>query len=127
MPKRKKIKLIVAGSRQVFSIDLVMYVLNIYGFGDKQIVNKVSQIISGGARGVDKLGEQIGNYYKIPIKCFPADWDNKGKGAGYIRNAEMAKYSDILLAVWDGKSKGTKHMISCMEKLNKKVLLHIIY
>ena len=58
-------------------------------------------IVSGGARGVDKLGEQIADEQHIPVTKFLADWDNYGKGAGFIRNEEMAKYADELLAVWN--------------------------
>ena len=55
---------------------------------------------------------------------FIPDWDKDGRSAGYKRNAEMAEYADALIAVWDGDSKGTKHMIECMNKLNKKVYIH---
>ncbi len=72
------------------------------------------EIVSGGARGADKIGERIAEHSRIPCKVISADWDQYGRSAGYRRNAEMADYAGSeggLLAFWDGNSKGTKHMI----------------
>lgn len=69
------------------------------------------RIVSGTARGTDKLGEKYAELYGYPIDRFPADWEKYGKAAGYKRNAEMAQYADVLIAFWDEKSRGTKHMI----------------
>ena len=68
-------------------------------------------VISGGARGADALGESYAIENELRMKVFPADWDTYGVSAGYRRNVEMAEYSEALIAFWDGKSKGTKHMI----------------
>lgn len=57
------------------------------------------------------MGEFWALHHDIPVKKFPADWGGLGKRAGYLRNEQMADYADALIAVWDGKSKGTKHMI----------------
>jgi len=83
-----------------------------------------TEIVSGAARGADKVGEMLASNYNLPCKRFPANWDLHGKSAGYKRNAEMAEYADGLLAFWDGKSKGTKHMIDLANKkgLNVKVV-----
>lgn len=80
------------------------------------------RIISGAARGADQLGEQYAKIVGYEVSRFPADWDGLGKMAGYVRNAEMAKYAiadenyGVLIVFWDGKSKGTKHMIDLAEK-----------
>lgn len=58
---------------------------------------------------------------QIPVIHFPANWDKHGKSAGHIRNAEMAKYADALVAFWDGKSKGTKGMIDYATRCNLRV------
>jgi len=71
----------------------------------------ITEVVSGGAKGVDRLGELWAQKRNIPITRFPAEWNKYGKRAGYIRNKEMALYADALLAIWDGESKGTKHMI----------------
>ena len=70
------------------------------------------QIISGGARGADSLGERFAEEKGYALRLMPADWDRYGKSAGYIRNTEMADVADALIAFWDGKSRGTMHMIN---------------
>lgn len=69
------------------------------------------EIVSGAARGADRLGERYAKENQIPIKSMPADWDTYGKSAGYLRNKDMAEYGTCLVAFWDGESKGTMHMI----------------
>jgi hypothetical protein len=81
----------------------------------------ISEIVSGTARGVDRYGEELAEQLGIPVKRFPADWDKYGKSAGYKRNVLMAEYADKLLAIWDGHSKGTGHMIDIMQKVGKPV------
>jgi hypothetical protein len=81
------------------------------------------EIVSGTARGADKLGERYAREKGYDIKQFPANWDKFGKSAGYIRNDEMAQYADMLIAFWDGTSKGTKHMIDLANKRGIKVLV----
>ena len=79
------------------------------------------EIVSGTAHGADRLGERYAVEKELKIVKFPADWDKHGKSAGFIRNEEMAKYADALIAFWDGKSKGTKHMIDLAKKHELKV------
>lgn len=73
--------------------------------------HKPTSIISGTARGADTLGERYAKERGIPVQRFPAQWDKYGKRAGYLRNQEMLDHADGLIAAWDGKSKGTAHMI----------------
>ncbi len=82
-----------------------------------------TEIVSGGAQGADALGERYALNKQIPLKVFSADWETHGKKAGILRNIEMADYSDALIALWDGKSKGTFHMISEMMKRNKLIYI----
>ena len=79
------------------------------------------EVVSGGARGADKFGESYATIRNLPCKIFKADWDTHGNKAGVLRNYEMAKYADALVAFWDNSSRGTKHMIETMQKLNKPV------
>jgi NADPH-dependent 7-cyano-7-deazaguanine reductase QueF-like protein len=67
--------------------------------------------------------EQYAKENRIELKVFPADWNKHGRAAGPIRNAQMGDYADQLVAVWDGKSKGTKNMIDYMNKLMKPVYI----
>ncbi|AEJ81545.1 GTP-binding domain [Erwinia phage vB_EamP-S6] len=84
-------------------------------------VDADATLVCGMARGADitafRLWKQFGN----PIIEMPADWDSWGKRAGYIRNTEMARKADVLVAFWDGESRGTGHMISTMAAMNKPV------
>lgn len=73
-------------------------------------------IVSGTARGADKLGERYGKERGYNVELFPADWENKGRAAGYIRNTDMANNADALIAFWDGQSKGTLNMIETAKK-----------
>lgn len=85
-----------------------------------------SEIISGGAKGADAMGEKWARANAIPLKIFPAEWDKHGKSAGYKRNVQMAEYvgkDGRLLAFWDGESKGTKHMIDIAKKHGLEVVI----
>lgn len=99
-------KLIIAGSRNVESLTLVRLCFKQFKYRDK-----IECVISGCARGVDRLGEAIAKENGLKVISKPANWDLHGKSAGYKRNSEMAEIADCLLAIWDKKSKGTKHMI----------------
>lgn len=92
----------------------------------EQVDWKITEVVSGGAKGADALGEWYAACELLPLKRFEADWDRFGKSAGPKRNMEMAKYADALIALWDGKSKGTANMIAVATKLNLKVLVYRI-
>jgi hypothetical protein len=68
-------------------------------------------ILCGEARGADLLGKRYAQENGIKVESYPADWDTQGKRAGYLRNVKMAENATHLIAFWDGKSRGTKHMI----------------
>ena len=108
-------KVIIAGSR-TFSIPTNPK--NIFNWIENSGF-EIDEIISGTAKGADFFGEYYADLNKIPVKKFYPNWNKYGRAAGPIRNLEMAKYADALLAIWDSKSDGTRNMISCMEQLNK--------
>jgi hypothetical protein len=83
----------------------------------------ITEIVHGGAKGADMLGEAWALASRIPTRCFPADWQKHGLRAGPIRNAEMAQYADVLVAFWDGESKGTKNMIQTMKQAGKLAIV----
>ena len=87
---------------------------------------RITTIISGGAYGVDYLGECLAKAYSIPLEIYKAEWDKYGKSAGYKRNQLMANKADSLIAWWDGESKGTKHMIDIALKLQLQVIVFYI-
>lgn len=83
----------------------------------------IDRIVSGCAAGPDSYAIEWAEMNRVPVDKFPADWDSYGKSAGFIRNAEMAAIGDVLLAFWGGQSKGTKHMIDCMQRKKKQVFI----
>jgi 3-keto-L-gulonate-6-phosphate decarboxylase len=113
-------KTIIAGSRGCNSFSTVCDAISQSGFGDE-----ITEIVSGGALGVDQLGEKFAHKFDIPMKQFLADWKQYDKAAGMIRNREMAEYSQALIAVYDGSSKGTANMIEEAKKRNLKVYVHL--
>ena len=109
-------KVIVAGTRTIVDFELLKQAIQESGF-------ELSQIISGGARGADALGERYAQENNVPCRVMSANWDQYGKAAGYIRNEDMAKVADALIVLWDGKSKGTRNMISIAQRYNLKVFV----
>ena len=87
-------------------------------------LSKTTQVVSGTARGADRFGEEWAAENNIEVKRFPADWDTHGKSAGYVRNSVMAEYADGLLAIWDGESRGTIHMINLARKQGLEVVIY---
>lgn len=83
----------------------------------------ISEIISGGAIGADKLGERYANENNIPTKIFLPDWEKYGKSAGFKRNSDIVNEAELIVVFWDMQSKGSKDSILKAEKLNKKVLI----
>ena len=88
-----------------------------------QLSFNITEIVSGGAKGADSLGEKYALMKNIPTKIYLPDWEKFGKSAGMIRNADIIKNSDFVIAFWDGISKGTKHSIDLSKKTNKKLLV----
>jgi len=112
-------KVIIAGSRDFNDYKTLCQVCD-YMLSKSENI----EIVSGTARGADKLGEKYAIDRLLVLKEFPADWNTFGKSAGYRRNEQMAKYADALIAFWDGKSKGTEHMINLAKKYNLKIKIH---
>ncbi len=111
-----KHKVIIAGGR-----DYTDYVRLEYICAELLQGKFNTEIVSGKARGADRLGEMFAVEHGYPVKYFPANWELHGKRAGPLRNIEMAEYADELIAFWDGKSRGTKHMIDEATKKGLKV------
>lgn len=123
----QKYRIIVAGGRDFDDYFLVKKTLDEY-LTDLRLDNPDFhyycdvEIVSGRARGADRLGEQYANSLNIRVACFEANWQKYGKVAGPMRNAEMAKYASeegytgVLIAFWDGESRGTEHMIKVAER-----------
>ena len=115
LSKNRPVKLIIAGSRSIVNMNFLWAALRWHRI-DRDMI---TEVVSGGARGVDHLGERFAQQNGIPLRIFPADWEKYGKAAGSIRNNQMALYADVLLAVWDGDSRGTQDMIAAMCRCHK--------
>lgn len=124
-------KVIIAGTRSFDDYDLLCEKIHefechlIFDLKKEEGITEVVSGTNGGfdiergiSIGVDHMGEQWAYQNYVPIKQFPPDWNKHKKAAGPIRNQQMAKYADALLAIWDGKSRGTKNMIDEATKKN---------
>lgn len=80
-------------------------------------------IVSGGAKGADELAKKYAIDNNVPFIEVPADWNSLGKAAGAIRNGRMVDMVEVVLAFWDGESKGTRDMIN--KTLSKNKELHV--
>lgn len=110
-------RVIIAGSRDLTNPKLVDHAIAASGF-------EITCVLSGKARGIDKLGEDWAKANGIPVDSHPADWAAHGRHlAGRIRNAKMASLAEALIAIWDGKSPGTANMLSEARKRGLKVFV----
>lgn len=109
----KASKTLIAGSRTITELNAVKTALDNSGFTPVEIV-------SGTAKGVDRLGEQLAESIPVAIRRFPADWDGPyKKAAGVIRNSQMEAYCENAIIIHDGVSTGTLDMKAKIEKANK--------
>ena len=118
----KPYRIIIAGSRDLEFYDFDPLLCNIVYKINRYVRNcHHIEVVSGTARGGDQLGENWAKVYGHQVARFPAHWKAEGRAAGYNRNMRMGKYADALIAIWDGKSRGTKHMIDIAEDLKLDV------
>ena len=110
-------RVIIAGSRNETNYDVVKNAIEFSEY-------KITKIISGGCRGVDRFGEQYAKENNIPLQVFKADWAKYGKAAGPKRNRAMAEEADALIAILYPKSRGTRDMIKQALKRGLKVFVH---
>lgn len=131
-------KVIIAGSRGLAGQKaqrLVVSAMRAAGYGslfDTQdpewAGTVVTEVVSGGAYGIDKAGEDWAVVNWVPIRLFLPEWGKYGKRAGVLRNEDMGRYADALVAIRLNNSRGTTHMIEFMRSLGKPVyILDITY
>lgn len=110
--EKEGIRLIVSGSRGFNDYDLLKNEI-------EKLNVTIKEIVSGGAKGADKLGERYATEKGIPIQQFIPDWDKNGKRAGILRNTEMAKYADEAI-IFNMGTPGSNNMIATMKWFKKK-------
>lgn len=107
----------IAGSRDVSDASLVPKAVAASGWSP-------GGVVVGKAPGIDTLAEQWARLQGLPVVEFPANWARYGNRAGSLRNADMAQASDALIAIWNGRSPGTKNMIDQMHRRGKPVFIY---
>lgn len=130
-------KTIIAGTRTLtmFQLDELVTAIDLSGF-------KITEVVSGAAPGGDFLGEQYAMHLGLPVKKFPAAWDDLDAPgavirrnrhgekynvrAGVDRNLAMAEYAEALIALWDGKSTGTADMILQAHRHGLRVYVYLV-
>jgi len=91
----------------------------------KRVLSKINitLLVSGGAKGADSLGERYADENNISKKIYLPNWEKFGKSAGMIRNDDIIKKADIVVAFWDQESKGTLNAINKAKRQNKKLII----
>ena len=108
-------KLGVVGSRNFENYSLMKkYLCKIHS------IEPITLIVSGGAKGADITAEFWAREFVVKTLILKPDWEKHKKAAGFIRNVDIVKNSDKVIAFWDGRSKGTKHTIDICKKEGKK-------
>ena len=103
-------KVAVIGSRGLTIDDLSKY-----------LPEDTTEIVSGGAKGIDSCAKEYALAHNIKLTEFLPEYKKFGRAAPLKRNLQIIEYSDIVLAFWDGKSKGTKYVIDNCGKMNVEV------
>lgn len=108
-------KVAVIGSRSL-NIDIATY-----------IPPETTEIVSGGAKGIDTMARKYAIIKGIRLTEFLPDYNRySGRTAPLVRNKQIIEYADMVVAIWDGHSKGTIHSVELAKRMNKRVKLHTI-
>lgn len=111
------IKVSVTGSRSITDENIVFKILT--SINDRY---SIELTIHGGAIGVDSIAEKFCNKNNISTKIIIPEWEKLGKKAGMVRNTLIINEADLVVAIYDGNSKGTKNAID-MAIRNKKNIM----
>ena len=109
-------KVAVIGSRGLTVNDLGKY-----------LPKDTTEIVSGGAKGIDTCARDYALTHDIKLTEFLPEYNKYGRGAPLKRNLQIIEYADVVIAFWDGKSKGTKYVIDNCKKQSVQVDVHIFY
>ena len=115
-------RVIIAGSRDYINYAQAKQCID----DDLKDINGEITVLSGGCRGADKLGERYATEHHFAIETYLPDWKRYGKAAGPQRNRKMVDSCDSIICFWDGKSSGTKSLLSYAKKHEKPIHLHIV-
>ena len=91
----------------------------------KYLPEDTTEIVSGGAKGIDTCARDYALLHDIKLTEFLPEYNKYGRGAPLKRNLQIIEYADVVIAFWDGKSRGTKYVIDNCKKLGVQVDVHI--
>ena len=111
---RESMKIAIIGSRDLAVDDIKKY-----------LPENITEIVSGGARGIDSCARKYALEAGIQLTEFLPEYSRYGKGAPLKRNLQIIEYADEVIAFWDGTSRGTKHVIDSCRKQNIKTTVFI--
>lgn len=114
-------RIVVGGSRNFFDYEQLEAYLDVCLSAYSDVV-----IISGHCQGTDLMAERYATEHGLAIEVIPANWKKYGRAAGPIRNREMVERSDVVIAFWDGKSRGTRSLIEYARALKKELRVKMI-
>lgn len=110
--------------------DYKLAIIGSRSFNDKKIFDKTlaflpkpSMIVSGGAMGADSLGANYAEDNSIPTIIHLPNWALHGRSAGFVRNEYIIRDCDVVLAFWDGKSRGTKDSLDHAKQYKKPTIV----
>ncbi len=107
-------KVAVIGSRQLHVYDL-----------EKYLPKEVTELVSGGARGIDTCAREYAKQHGLTITEFLPDYEAYGRVAPLKRNLQIIDYADLVLAFWDGHSRGTRYVIEHCRSQGKKIRIFL--
>lgn len=107
-------KIAIVGSRNLMLINLEQY-----------LPEDVTEIVSGGAQGIDTCAREYARDNGMKLTEFFPNYSKYGRRAPLVRNDLIIEYSDMVIAFWDGKSRGTKYVIESCKKENKRITVYI--
>jgi len=105
----------VVGSRELYVENLEDY-----------LPEDVTEIVSGGARGVDQSAQNFALQHALKLTEYLPDYRRYGRAAPLKRNITIIENADLVLAFWDGKSRGTKFVIEACKERNVPVEVHVL-
>lgn len=103
-------KVAVIGSRSLYLQDLSKY-----------LPDDTDEIVSGGARGIDSCAARFAKEHGLKLREFLPNYERFGHKAPLLRNLEIIEYADLVLAFWDGESRGTRFVIENCRKTNTPI------
>lgn len=103
-------RIAIIGSRSIRVENLALY-----------LPPETTEIVSGGARGVDQCAAQYARAHGLQLTEFLPEYARYGRAAPLVRNRAIVDYADEVLAFWDGSSAGTRHVIRYCKKLGRRV------